>query len=541
MAKPALEVRPHKGKPRTGKSGKGTAFDPAQDLTAAPAVDAVAQLNRPRPSPTRYPIDQETFARLEAAARNVKLPAKKASNLVRDKGKKEELGLHPGMAAPAGPGVLVAPEAAAPVILGNFQGLTDTDWIPPDCTMAVGPQHVLIAANSSVAVYTQAGTVAQAPRTLSAWFGNVISSAKIFDPRALYDQHANRWILLAAAMPSSPAVEQSFFLLSISQSADPLGGWWNYKLDATKDGSTATRNWADYPCLGVDNQALYLTANMFKFGGNFAYAKLRILNKTPLLSGGTATWFDFTKLQNLDSPATSAFTVQPCHTFGAPQVEYLVNSYFTAAPTQNRLTLWAVTNPTTAPTLTRRTVATDPYGQPPPADQRGGGQGLNSGDVRILNAVSRGGSVWAALTTAHNWGEAVNRTAAHWFQINATSGALVQQGVYGSRGLHYFYPAVMPDNNGNMALVCCRCGTSEYASIRFTGRKSTDPLGQLQASALLKAGLGNSQRNDGQGRNRWGDYAGIASDPTDTGQVWFYSMFADAGNRWGTWVGAAQF
>src|SRR5262249_8366753 len=156
----------------------------------------------------------------------------------------------------------------------------------------------------------------------------------------------------------------------------------------------------------------------------------------------------------------------------------------------------------------------------PKADQKGGGVGLNSGDVRVLNAVFRGGSVWAVLTTAHNWGESVNRTASPWFQMKATNGALVQQGMYAGKGLHYCYPAARPDSNGNMIMVCCRSGTSEYASVRYTGRKSTDPLGQLQASALLKAGLGNSQRIDGQGRNRWGDYAGIAVDPADPRQVW---------------------
>src|SRR5205807_4358286 len=133
-----------------------------------------------------------------------------------------------------------------------------------------------------------------------------------------------------------------YFLLSISKSADPLGGWWNYKLDATKDGTTATSNWADYPSLGLDNQAIYVTGNMFKFGGNFAYAKVRVLNKAPLLSGGTAAWHDFVKLQNADG--SLAFTVQPCHTNGAPGVEYLVNSYFGSASSAKQLTLWSLTS-----------------------------------------------------------------------------------------------------------------------------------------------------------------------------------------------------
>ncbi len=218
-----------------------------------------------------------------------------------------------------------------------------------------------------------------------------------------------------------------------------------------------------------------------------------------------------------------------------------MNSYFTGAATENQLTLWSLSGPPTAPTLTGQTVSTAAYGQPPVADQKGGGPGLNAGDVRVLNAIFRGGSVWCALTTFHNWGEAVNRAAVHWFQLNATSGALIQQGVYGARGAHYFYPAVMPDANGNMTLVFCRSGPNEYAGIYLTGRKATDPLGQLQASTLLKAGAGNSQRIDNAGRNRWGDYAGSASDPADPRIVWSYSMFADVNNKWGTWVGATRF
>jgi hypothetical protein len=534
------EVYKHTGKPRAGKSGaKAVSFEPSDVLSAAPALDDVQALDRPRPAKTRYPIDLKKFEALEAKAATIKVRPKKETEIVQDKGSMAELALSPGMAEPATLVEPAAAPAAAPISLGNFKGIADTGWFPPDCTAAVGPQHVVVAVNSSLAVYTKVGAVAQPPRPLSAWFAGVISNAKIFDPKVLYDQHSGRWVLLTVAVPSNANLKQSYFLLSISKTGDPMGGWWNYKLDATKDGQTATSNWADYPCLGVDNQALYLTANMFKFGGNFQYAKLRILKKAPLLSGGAATWWDFTKMKNADG--SLVFTAQPCHTFGAPQAEYLINSYFTGAPTENRLTLWTVTNPVTAPTLAARTVTTAAYGQPPKADQQGGGEGLNSGDVRVLNAVSRGGSVWCGLTTVHNWGETVNRAAVHWFQVNATSGALQQQGVYGAKGFHYFYPAVMPDTNGNMTLVFCRCGPTQFASIYFTGRNASDPAGQLQASALLKAGLGNYQRLDPSGRNRWGDYAGIAVDPADQRNVWFYSMYAETGNKWGTWVGAAHF
>jgi hypothetical protein len=101
--------------------------------------------------------------------------------------------------------------------------------------------------------------------------------------------------------------------------------------------------------------------------------------------------------------------------------------------------------------------------------------------VRVLNAVFRGGSVWAALTTNHDWGDGHSVAALHWFQINATSGALVQQGIFGAKKLHYFYPAVMPDANGNMTVVFSRSGTTMFASISFTGRHGrTEPLQEVR-------------------------------------------------------------
>jgi hypothetical protein len=315
-----------------------------------------------------------------------------------------------------------------------------------------------------------------------------------------------------------------------------MGTWRNYSFDAMVDGSTSTNNWADFPALGVDNQAIYLTANMFAFNGGFQHAKIRVIPKAGPYSGGAAPFFDFVKMRNPDN--SLAFTIQPCHTFGAPQVEYLVNSLF---PGGSSLTLWRIDNPGTAPLLTRSSVSVSNYSLPPNADQKGGGPPLNTGDIRILHAVFRGDSVWTALTTAHNWTGSTNRAAVHWFQIRAAASALVQEGVYGNRSYHYFYPAGCPDNQGNFTVVFSRSGSPEFGSIRYTGRRSTDPLGQLQGSKLLKSGRAHYEGLDSGGRNRWGDYNGVAADPANPRLIWFYSMYASAVDTWGTWVGRAFF
>jgi hypothetical protein len=528
----------HKGKGLSGKAPKGVSFNPAE--VELMALGADLEFDRPRPSPTRFPIDLETFKSLKEEAYTSKAgaTAKRASTIVADKGKNKVAAVSSAaLMGAVGAPLAEAPVAAAPSMLTSFAGIAATGWFPPDCTLATGPDHVLVSVNASVAIYAKTGGAPALTKTLTSWFSNVISNAKIFDPKAIYDQHAGRWVLLAVAL--GPGATESYFLLSISKTSNPTGGWWNYKLDATKDGMTATNNWADYPSLGVDSQALYLSANMFKFGAGYAYAKVRIVPKAGPYAGGVLTFKDFVKLKNADG--SMAFTVQPCHTYGAPGTQYLVNSvYPSTTGTQNKLSLWLLQNPLGATTLTLKTITVSPYSLPPDAVQKGGGTPFDSGDVRVLNAVFRGGSVWCAITTSHNFGGG-NASAIHWFQINGAAATLTQQGIYGASGFHYFYPAVMPDSNGNMTMVFSRSGSTEFASIRYTGRKAAEPLGTLQGSALLKAGTANYVKLDGSGRNRWGDYAGVGSDPADTLKVWFYSMYAVAGNNWATQVGASKF
>jgi hypothetical protein len=119
---------------------------------------------------------------------------------------------------------------------------------------------------------------------------------------------------------------------------------------------------------------------------------------------------------------------------------------------------------------------------------RRGAQPLNTGDVRALHAVFRGDSIWTAFTTAHNWGGSSNRASIQWCQVRAAAPAVVQQRIYGTANFHYFYPAPCPDNNGNMIMVFSRSGPSGFGSILCTGRRSTDALGTLQSSTLLKRG-----------------------------------------------------
>lgn len=188
----------YKGKALPGRAQRGREWDPAQPQAMAAALPEVKE---PQPYTSRYPISNEAFQALKEAAPKAKLAKSTAARSKDASKKKDEMSARAMAPAPLEAGL---EPVAAPIGSTNFVGITATGWIPADCTMAVGPQHVLLSVNSSMAIYSKTGGPAVFQRTLTQWFSNVIQGMTIFDPKALYDQHAGRWVLLAVAVRSNP-------------------------------------------------------------------------------------------------------------------------------------------------------------------------------------------------------------------------------------------------------------------------------------------------------------------------------------------------
>lgn len=438
--------------------------------------------------------------------------------------------------------------AQAPVTLASFEGIPQTAFRPPDPTLAVGPNDVMVAVNVDLVGYTKAGVQRFRWANFTALFNPVLpAGAGMFDPKLAYDHYANRWIVCIAARRAAP--QGSWIMMGVSQTPDPAGPYWIWATDATFDGGTATNNWADYPMLGFDTQAIYVSTNQFGFGGGFAYAKVRIFNKAELYGGGVGPghnirWWDFWNLHNGDN--SLAFSVQPAAHFqglGGNPSAFLVNSLF---PRGSSLTLWTLANPLGlwtggGPTLTSATVSCRSYDLPPGAVQRDGGAvRIATNDIRLLNAVfqSVAGTqrLWTTHTSAFTWpGDTEARSVVQWYEIDVPSRTVVQQNAFGANGRHYFFPVIQTDINRNAYFTFGRSAADEYGQLRQTGRLVGDPAGQLQGSALVVAG--QASYNGG----RWGDYFGIGRDPSDARTVWSYGEYAGTSNTWRTRVVAARF
>ncbi|MFG1629053.1 hypothetical protein [Kribbella sp. NPDC049227] len=517
-----------------------------EDLGPADFVLTPVGTAKPDWMETRFPVSMDEYRDLTAEANQPEpgaLAVEDDPELIEDEAVGEAAGAAVAEQEVPEDGQRAAPAAAlAPAADMSFRGTPQTAFRPPDCAMAVGASDVLLAVNVDLAGYRKDGSLRFRWPSMTALFSQVLPpGAGLFDPKLAYDHYARRWIVVVAARRGTPA--GSWIMIAASQGEDAAGPYWVWALDASVDGSARSDNWADYPMLGFDTQAVYISTNQFRIGGGFSYAKLRILNKAELYNGAPLRWWDFWNLRNPDN--SLSFTVQAAAHFrglGGNPPAYLTNALW---PSGSSLTLWQLSNPVGlwtggAPQLARFAVPCRSYDLPPDAEQPHPSVRVETNDSRLLSAVYQyaGGvqRLWTTHTTKLSWqGESVARSGLQWYEIDVASRSVVQQGAFGAPGYYYYFPIVQTDIARNAYLCFSRSNSGEFGSLRFTGRRANDAQSALQGSALIKAG--ESAYTGG----RWGDYFAHSRDGGDATRVWLYGEFADARDTWGTWAAAAHF
>src|SRR5882724_838348 len=346
---------------------------------------------------------------------------------------------------------------SAPSIVTNFPGIGQTAYNPPDPTIAAGASNVIAMVNSTFTIYTKSGGSAYTT-TLANWFAPVNPPGTPFQPKIVYDPNGGHWIMLALA---SGNPKRSSYLVSVSSNSNPVGVWFLWNLDAGLDQSTASGNTADSPGLGYDDDAIYITSNQYDSHSNFQYAKLRIISKSQLYSGSAVTWWDF--WNQTDANGVSVFGWKPAQAQSTLKGNYLVD---TDASGSNYVTLWKVTNPLNTnpgPTLTRQaTLAVQPYSLPSNAAQQGGIATINTGDCRAQELQFQNGKLVAAFTEGYNWGGGPV-SALRTLVLNASNNSVDVDNRFGGDQAWYYYPAIVRDPAGNMAMIFSRSAANEYA------------------------------------------------------------------------------
>lgn len=436
----------------------------------------------------------------------------------------ENLPTHPGRPSSAvtDPVVQSTSGTAAVSTATNWDGVSNLDGVyPPDTNGDVGPNDYVQWVNLHFAIYSKTGTLLYGPaagNTLWSGFAGACQSQNSGDPIALYDEHADRWVM-AQFTSSSPYGE----CVAISTTGDPTGSWYRYFFQFS------TTVFYDYPKIGIWPDGYYLTANRFS-GNTFSGPAAIVLNRTQMLAGQAASFQQF----NLSS---SFGTLLPADLDGTPpaagEPEPIAEIGTSALQLWKFHTDW--TTPANSAISGPTSLSIAAYNQLCPTTrscipQPGTSVGLDGlGDRLMYRLQYRNMGDHESLVVNHSVNVASSGTHAgvRWYEIRYTGGdpataTLYQQGTFSPDADNRWLGSAAMDSAGNIALGYSVASSSTFASIRVTGRLAGDPLGQMtQGETTIMAGSGSQTGS----ASRWGDYSMMAVDPTDGCTFWFTSEY----------------
>ena len=428
--------------------------------------------------------------------------------------------------------------------------------VPSDSQVAAGNGKLMHVLNRNVAIYNKQSGKREQLFFLERLWEPVIPEPEggffygipfVFDPRARYDRKDDRYLLCATQFepglttegepitredveeaaqegkdPAANATRppRGWFLIAVSATSNPNGKWYVYRVPPEDAGGVDNIGLVDYPTLGFDRDAVYLTQNFF--GTEFDVTMVT-LDKAAMYAGEDVTAHHFDGMSDADAVGL-ILTVQPAQqpfSGGSDGTFYLVNSYF---PGSNTLTLWELTDPTGDPSLECFTIDVKPYVSPPPDSE----SFIDTIDSRLMNADFNDGSLWAAHAIQYDWnGNETTVAAIRWYEIDVGSRSVVQSGTYGEPGTSYFMPTIGSDGDTTV-IVHNVSGPETFVRMDVAGRTSDYDEGLLEDSIVVEEGKSKYEAlpNEVYGPiERWGDYNGVSVDPA-SGRFWTVSQYS---------------
>ncbi len=450
----------------------------------------------------------------------------------------------------------------APILNFDGQGQSGFFLAPPDTVGDVGKDHYIQMINSwdgsQFTVYDkQTGQIELGPITTSSLAApGSACTLGAGDPIVLYDHLADRWLISEFRPPSA---FQNGMCVYISQTSDPTDNqWYNYYVP------TIT-SFPDYPKFAVWPSAYVITTNE---GVSAVYA----LDRTNMLKGAPMRpvvsdfvtplgGFLFQSLTpaDLDGPAgpngSPAYLMRhrddELH-FGTDPIN--VDGFGTIPfdPWNDYLEIYAV-NVDFDRTELRITQLPDiPVSE---FDSELCGEALNclpqpplAGGVPAPGLDPIGQVIMNRLQY-RNFGDyqtlvgnftmdtnQLDHAGIRWFELRKTGSGpwkLHQEGTVTPDLDNRFMGSIAMDGKGNIALAYSVTSVNTSPSLRYVGRRASDPLGTMpMGEYTIVDGIGSQDYSP-----RWGDYSTMSVDPVGDQTFYFTGQYVN-GTDWATRIAA---
>jgi hypothetical protein len=432
--------------------------------------------------------------------------------------------------------------------------LADTGLVPPDTMGDVGLTQYLVAVNGRVRTFTKATGAPDGvlDTTLDTFFSTVRDSKPTTNPRVRYDRRSGRWYVLAItlAIPNR-------LLLAVS-SSDEITNSTSWQLYASVNERKSVfvspqglDCLADFPTLGVDEDALYVGVNQFCAPAGTALplgegardsASGYVISKASLFDAiPDVTVKAFHELST-GTTGPGPYTPQGVDNFDSnTNVGYFIGVDNAAL---DQLQLVRIFDPAGSPTRSGSiAIPVEPTQLPVDVPHPSGSKPLGAQDDRLNQAVIRHGHLWinhqievnAAGEAAVNGG----RTAIRWYELQNldTSPGVRQVGtVFDSSSTtpaSYFMGSLTVSGQGHVALGATRAGATEFVNAVATGRLASDPLGQMDPPQAYSANGSFTYNPSETGTTySWGGYSYTSVDPADDMTLWTLQQYVNANDSY---------
>ncbi len=431
---------------------------------------------------------------------------------------------------------VVSSDSQSLVSSGGFAGLGDASnrslgcsgqpcEEPPDPWVAVGPRDIVQSVNSFIRITSRSGTPELTVDTPT--FFDVLPGQKTdSDPRVLFDVPHQRWI----ASYLSYDCTTGHLYLAASQTADPTGAWWRWHVEFPG-------RVPDYPALGVSTDKIVVSTNEYRIdpaapdciaqNNAYAGASMRVFDWADVLNGSLSVHRDLAANPDL-------FTWRPTVNLSSGTTVHAI-----VEMTDGGVGYATITGTNAGGDVTLSPIVTLPISLtvPPSPSQPGTPATIAAvRDQRPTDALWRNGSLWFVATGSCVYDAVRSCVYVRELSTNTkdTLGApgtpTVRQTLkIGASGYDSYAGGIGLSQDGTLYIAFTRSSTTSAASSYATYRLLSDALGSVRPATLLKAGSGTYPGT------RWGDYVGVAPDPTEPGSVWQANQYAD-GTSWATWV-----
>ena len=413
-------------------------------------------------------------------------------------------------------------------IIQNFQGHGNTGVTPADPSLCVGPNHVIQMINGSsggrLTIYNKSGAVVVAAQYMDA----ITGVPGLGDPVAVYDQFADRFVLTEFSSSGNKLV------LMVSQTNNPAGSWYVYQFTAPE--------FPDYPKYGVWANAYICTSNE---SNNKVYA----FDRPTMLSGAVTTTMIAFSIPF--SPSLSFQAAAPVNISGTnlppvgtlPLVMRMTDNGW-GGGLNDALEMWEMNLNFIAPGLSTLVQLPSLLTAPFTTDLCGyvtlncirqpGSQRLDPIREVIMNRVwYRNFNTHQSIVLCHSVdATGLDQAGVRWYELRRNAlgpWSIYQQSTYAPDTNSRWMGTIGINEEGSIGLVYNVSSKNVFPSLRFTGRKTLDPLNTMsEPEQTIIAGLVNHTNN------RWGDYNDMQIDPADDFTFWTTGMYMPNPAPWTT-------